>query len=377
MSSASSRIHLPALASVLGLCSLLSPQACADNSLNAFPRGVADSELKLGYVTSFRHTVMCLDLKSGKFVWESAVDGVPFAIVDDRVVILTQDSKLPNVGFVMGLDLRVGNVAWKSQPFRLPEWVAIAPAAEHYFGTMARVRDGGLYVKWRALAWKHGVRNPIKEASGVVRIDLKSFEMELFGADKMPPASIPDGVSKQLEKLAARKIQTPTGRESVVSTAGKFAVAVDIDNDSVKLKRWDLKTDKPLPPIVLANGGPSMASLFPAAGLVLVRPLPPATGLPRSNLFQVFSLETGKRVALLRVEPTAMEAAIRGSQLYYVCYGPMEPGGVHNPNRNPRLSPVRQLRVVDLKTKQQIWSQALENLPWDYYSASGECDCGQ
>jgi hypothetical protein len=347
-------------------------QARGQESVAALPRGVAAPDLKLCYVTSFRHTIEAVNLKSGKFVWEAAVDGVPLAVADNCVLVLASNPKKANVGTVNAVDLQLGRQSWRSDPFTLPDWVAVAPAPDRYFGTVARFKDGDLWLKWRALAWKPGAKDPFKTAGGVVRVDLKSHKVELLGADKMPPPALPPGVSKALAKQAARTIETPAGPETVVATVGNLAVALDVEKGSVTLKRWDLKTEKALAPVVLAKGGPFLATPYPSAGAVLLRPVPPAKGLLKATVFQVFSLETGKRLASFRVEATALEAAIRGSQLYYVFLGPYDAGMPNSP-QNP-LPWVRQLRVLDVQTGQKLWTQALETLPWNPFS-SGHCCC--
>jgi hypothetical protein len=338
------------------------PQARGDEPVAALPRGVADPELKVGAVSSFRHTVSGLDLHTGKSVWETAVDGVPLAFVDRLVLVLAPDGRKPNTATVIAVDPATGRLIWRSDPMILPEWAVVAPADNHYFGHLVRIKEGNLWLKWLALSRKAGGNKPDHTAAGVARLDLKSHKVEMLDADQMPPPELPAGVSKALAKLAARPAETPAGPETRVVTAGDLAVALDVEKGSVTLRRWDLKTEKALDPVVLAQGGRFHATPFPASGAVLIRPA--GKDAPGAAVWQVFSLETGKRIARLAAERDALQPTILGSRLYYAFLGKLDIG---NP-RAPNLPVVRQLRAVDLQTAGKLWTCPLENLPWDPFS---------
>jgi hypothetical protein len=155
------------------------------------------------------------------------------------------------------------------------------------------------------------------------------------------------------------------------STAGKFAVAVDVAKGSVILKRWDLKTEKALAPVTLARGGPFLATPFAAERAVLVRPDFQQKRPARSQVFQVFSLETGKRIARFAVEADTLEATVLGGRVFYVYLGPLsglDPRSEYTPR-------VRQLKAVDLKGGRVLWSHLLDKLPWNPYASGCHCCC--
>jgi hypothetical protein len=336
-------------------------RAHGEGLVAALPRGVADPDLKVGAITSFKHTVYGVDLKSGKTVWETALDGVPVAFADRYVLVLGAVANKPNTGIVTAVEPLTGRVIWRSEPITLPDWASIAPADDHYFGHLARFKDGNLWVKWLAMARKPGGQKAINTASGVARLDLKSHKVEMLDADKMPPPDHPAQVSEKLTKLAERPVETPAGPETRVTTVGNLVVALDVDKDAITLQRWNLKTEKALDPVVLAKGRRFRATPFPEAGAVLIRPVPSGKEVLRAPVWQVFSLETGKRIAQFTVESDTMQPTILGPCLYYAFMGKADLGNPEVPN----LPMVRQLRAVDLKTGTKLWNRLLEDLPWD------------
>ncbi len=334
----------------------------------ALPRGVADPELKVGYVASFNHTVVGLDLGSGKTVWESRVEGVPLVVIENRVLVLTADPRKPNAGIIITTDPATGRLIWRSEPILLPEWATVAPAPDHYFGHLVRLKDGALWLKWLALARQPGKKDPNHTASGTVRLDLQTHKVEMLGADKMPPPDLPAGVSKELAKLAERRVETPVGAESRVAVVGDLVVAVDAGKGPVVLRRWDRKTEKVLDPVVLVEGGPYRVTPFPESGVVLVRPAANGREARQAPIWGVFSLESGKRVARLAVDRNTAEPRILATRLFYAFEGPLDTG-------NPRFTTVPvvwQLRAIDLRAGETAFVRPLEPLPWSLEGGSGD-----
>jgi hypothetical protein len=336
-------------------------QSRGDEPVASLPRGVADPELKAGYVATSTLGIEGLSLENGKSLFKTASWCLALAYVDGQVLALTPDPRKPNVATVNAIDVATGRLRWRSEPIAFPDWAAVAPAPEHGFGAVARLRGGDLWVKWRARAWKPGAgKAGLKVEDGAARVDLKTHKAEQLAADKMPPPAVPAGLSKELAQKATRLVVTPGGAEKVVCAVGGLAVAVDEDKDGVVLRRWDAKTEKALEPVVLARGGPYVVKPFPAAGAVLVQPVPKAGGAPQPAVWQVFSLETGRLLLRFPVEATAIpaEATILGPRIYYVYLEPPVKGPLSG---DPWA---RQLKAVDLRTGALVWSNHLDPT-WD------------
>jgi outer membrane protein assembly factor BamB len=332
--------------------------ARAGEPVAALPRGVATSDLQSGYLTSYRHTVFALNLQTGKSTWESAIEGVPVAFEDRRVLVLVADPNKTNSAAVISIDTATGRIIWRSDPITLPEWAAVAPKDDHYFGHLVRVKDGKLWLKWLALARKPGAKVPANKGSGAAAIDLSTHKVEMLGADRMPAPELPAGVTKKLEKLAARPVETPAGPEQRVAVVGNLVVAADTEKGAVVLRRWNLKTEAALDPVTLVAGGPFVVTPFPDAGVVLVRP---ADGKANAPVWRLFSLETGKQILKLTVEKDTVQPTVLGPNLYYAFLGPYDFGQ----KTNVPTPTVRQLRAIDLKTGKKVWTVPLETLPWD------------
>ncbi len=349
--------HRPGLMLLLVAAALLpAVKVRGGDSGTVLPRGVASPDLKTGYVANSTGGIDAIDLENGKRVSEVASLGLAVAFVDGHPLVLEPNAKSPNVLTINALDPETGKMIWRSNAITLPDGFAAVAAPGQSFGAAARVIDGELWVKWRARAWKPGAKGGVKTEEGAIRVDLKSQKAELLAADKIPPIPVPAGLSKELAKAAETKIDTPAGPEKVVCTVGKVVAAVDVAKDSVTLKRWDIKTENALDPVVLAKGGSFLVTLFLAAGAVLIRPTPPAKGATQATVWEVFSLETGKLQARFPMAPTVVpqEATILGSRLYFVHLEPPPKGPLSG---DPWA---RQLAAVDLKTVRLLWSAHLD-----------------
>jgi hypothetical protein len=339
------------------------PTRAADDTLLFYPLpgGVADAKGEVGYVIDRGVAFHAINLSNGREIWAAAPASLPLALAGDRVITVAVDPKNGNQFRLFAYSTTMGKQIWRSEPVAFPEWVAVTPDAKHWFGMFARVKDGEVWVKWRALAWKAPVAMPraekdaIKKAEGAIRVNLKTGATEMLAADKMPPPPPPAiAVSKDLEKLAARPIPGALGEKTVME-AGNFAVAIDVEKKDkgqvVVLQRWDLKTDKAQPPMELASGRRFHVTPVPAAGVVLVRPAVGPNEAFRPGFWQVFSLEKGKETAHFPVEPLIMEdATIVGQRAYYTMGGPLT-GDAHG--KGPVR--VRMLKAVDLKPVRVAW----------------------
>jgi hypothetical protein len=349
---------------------LLTATAAAEEARPAvqfIPSGVADADGKKGFVANASGGVDALDLESGKPLWTYKDGGKPLAVVGNRVLVQARDKDKGNVLRVVFLDVAEGTKVKESDPIELPSWAVIEEGrgAGHSFHSSARL-DGDLLVSWQATQFYWGGVPPSpevlkatnKNAAGVARVNVESGKVEMLDADKAPPPPAGVKVSKELEKAAARPYGFGDSAQVKVATAGNLAVAADVEppagaKQKVVLKQWDLATEKPLDPIVLAEGAAYQAVGVPSAGVVLVR----RTGLPEKApeedaAWTVYSLETGKKTAMFLSEANTAEITVVGPRAYYVVKEPAKTpfGGVLG----------RTLKAVDLKSAKRLWERPLE-----------------
>ena len=89
-----------------------------------FPRGVADSAGRVGYVASADGQIGAIDLASGKLLWVTDVASRPLVITGDRLVAQSYVEGKPNALRIVALDVtRNGAPILTSDPVLFPEWV--------------------------------------------------------------------------------------------------------------------------------------------------------------------------------------------------------------------------------------------------------------
>jgi hypothetical protein len=146
-----------------------------------------------------------------------------------------------------------------------------------------------------------------------------------------------------------------------VAVVGDNAVAVDLEaatnnKQKVVLKRWELKTEKPLDRVVLTEGAMVyQVHTLPPVGVALVRDATPPPGLPsETNVWTVYDLATGKETAHFIAESRGEDLTVIGPRAYYVVKDALKGPAVER-----ALS--QTLKAVDLKTGKRLWEQRLED----------------
>lgn len=321
------------------------------------PDGVADAAGKLGFVAGSEGSIDALDLATGKVRWSNKLAQKPVALEGGRVLCLaTKGNKLEVVAF----DAADGKKVFTSEALAFPEWVGIrlgpvSSDAGRSFQSVVKVANGELYLRWRAAAWYWGGARPSpeieaaarKNAEGVFQVNLTTGKVATVPVDRWPGDV---KVSAEIAKVATR----PVGdlfAEKRVRVVGEQAVAVELEQNKVVLRRWNLADAKPLDPVTLAEGEAFRIDFAQEAGKVLVHQT-----APEGKEWTVFDLTTGKQVAKLPFTPTTREATVIGARAFFV---------VNPPSKGPRPGPfsfatLRALQAVDLATGKTLWEHALE-----------------
>jgi len=359
-----------ALAAVVGPAARGAPAKEEPISVQAIPGGVTDAAGAKGFVVNAERGIDAIDLESGKTLWTYKDGGQPLAVVGDRLLVKVIDAKKSNAARMLALDLAEGKNVWQSDPLVFPDWVTPGPTGQwsgRSFAAQPVIEKGELWLRWKAHAFYAGGAAPTpeilkasqKDVAGAARVNLESGKVEMLSADKAPPA--PEvKVSDEVRKAAGRQVFNGSEMELTVTTAGDYAVAVDVEphgaTDRVVLKRWDLKTARALDPAMLAEGVGFLTSM--AAGAVLVRSAPAAKSGEDAPPWTVtvYSLETAKEKAKFTAEDGTTEATIIGPRAYYVVQTPLKGGlNVVGDTTQPRT-----LKAVDLKSGKFLWQHPLE-----------------
>ena len=278
---------------------------------------MTDEDGAKGFVANDKGGVTALDLATGEVLWQSKTAGRPVSVLGGWVWVQARDKDKANVLHIIGLALDDGRARVETDPIVLPDWASAEPGqgAGRSFSSHAWTlkKDCLLMIAWQADTFYWGGVPPSperlkaaqKHADGVAQVNLCSNQVEMLETAKAPPPPGPK-VSDALRKAASRNY----GDDGItVAVAGDYAAAVDLEaagdnKQKVVLKRWDLATEKPLDPVVLAEGAVYQTVTLPSAGVTLVRDATPPPVRRRTNT-------SGRST---RWRPVSRRPALRRSQ---------------------------------------------------------------
>jgi hypothetical protein len=191
-------------------------------------------------------------------------------------------------------------------------------------------------------------------AEGVFRINLETGKVNKSFEDKASAVKLP----KELEGVVSRQyctsrqysIEMDFSTSPLVVGDTVSALSVEKQGDGkqkMSLKRWDRKTCQPLQTVEMLSGK-DLWSMVPLDGAhVLVK---------QEDAFQVFSLQTGKRITGLPLQPAP--TAVVGGQVFQLVetnsgYWGSGPSG-------PLHEWARTLQARNLETGKLVWERPAE-----------------
>jgi hypothetical protein len=338
-------------------------------SIRRIPCGVADASGTRGFVATLTNGVEALDLETGEVLWAYKPGGDPLAVVGGRVLLRRREPGKPNAFRLVALDAESGKKTAESEPVVLAEWVTCPDpwegVVDSFFQTRPLLDKGDLYLTWEARK-AHAVPNSPEgevitdgHAQGVLRFHPADGTIDRVDPDQAPAPPKP---SPALIDAAERHDWNGyDGR--MVATAGRFAVAVDLDFDGDRdglkavLRRWDLAAEKEREPIVLARIKSGWLEVVRDVwgGVAFVELVPPGKGTDEADEWTVYSLETGEAVARL---PAGRGApwTVLGRRVYHFQFELSR----HAPFGNGRSA---DLKASDLKTGKLLWEHSLGDDP--------------
>jgi outer membrane protein assembly factor BamB len=336
----------------------------ANSGLSVVPTsadgGLADAEGKRAFVPGAKGGIDALDLETGKVLWNSREAERPLAVVDAKLLAYRPVKDKPNAVVVVTLDVGdKGKALRESDPVVFPDWANVGLAHGRSFTTSARVEGDALWLRWQARAWYVRGADPTeedekaarKDADGAARVDLRTGQVEMLDADRMPPEPGPK-LSAELIKAAARPVYDSFGTRNLVRTVGNLAVVIDRRKGELILSRWELGTGKPLDAVTLVDA-PAFLWHFAPGGRILVHPYSLKDPLPvQYDVWRVFDLSTGKQFGEFANDHGTEITTALGPRAYYVTVAP--------PRKPDDESRPRTLKAVDLKTGKVVWQHPIE-----------------
>jgi hypothetical protein len=279
-----------------------------------FPGGVADPDLRAGYVGDTTG-IVSVALSHGQQLWRTTRVDRPLISDGVRVAAASLGGEGANTLVVVVLDARQGgDPKVVSDPVVLPAWAAPVMPGGEGFRVSARVDGDSLRLDWVARAAYQGgapppayvERETSRSAAGAVRVDLAS------GAISPLPA----------EEAASDAPRPPLGRDDLAdpwqagSVMARLEWEVDGRGQVLILEIGGAAEDEPVKSVELARGEGLVADITPNGLHVLVH----AEAQPgdAQGDWLVFSARTGERVATLEHDNGAHSPAILQEHAFYL-----------------------------------------------------------
>lgn len=372
------RVHAAALALSFGAVCLLGqvgssaaaggastpPAKQAPSPAAAFalrPGVIVDPERGEAYLMSPQRGIDAVELSSGRLLWSTPRASVPLALGDGRLVAEAEPSEASGVLPIAMLDAGAAGKPLLETTLALPDGVSATidetPGAT--FTVDASLQRDALEVAWRfSQRVVRGVAGaepvPERRVAGAARIDLKTGLAQPMPASEAATEQHSTPLPGALARLvAANGLPGPPQR------VGAFFIATGSSGQGrerhATIRRWDAASGDELDEIRLEAGfDPGNPS---ADGrLLLARKAIGSDASGRqSYLWSIHSLETGDRVAQIRMPTASAPFAIVRSTLLYES----RPHGHRSDGR--WIDEPLELRAIDLATRAEVWKRPVRD----------------
>jgi hypothetical protein len=316
------------------------------------PLGVASPDGQTGFVRNRTGGIDAIDLSNGALLWSSAEAVRPF-LCDRRLLAQApaQDGEAP-IRLVLLDPTQKGKLAWRSEPFALPEGWPTADGEGAAFGGRALVQDGKTQFEWRSQHWYVGGPKP---PPGMVLRGSKTGRA-LVNLDTGKITALPDGQEKPPPALAAVKsaqYHDGVDQRTEPFRRGSRLMALEArDGFALVRTAWRLADGKLDDERVLLPGGAGQffPYLLPGSRYLAVLVQNPREG------WWVFDLETGQALAReLPLGNAVSDLTVAGGRLFYLEQGQLEMNQMETP---------RTLHCVALPTGRQLWQRPVAGVPF-------------
>jgi hypothetical protein len=301
------------------------------------PAGVAGPDKRAGYVSDTSGSIQALGLAEGELIWRSQFAARPLIVKGNRLAALrraTPDRE--NALQVVVLDRNdQGKLLIESDAIIFPDWVSATVLTNESFSYSVRVQGDDLLLEWEAQGrYRGGAPPPAfiqaqanKAATGIVRVDLKTGKVRMVSAKSRSEIELP--ASLRESTLFSYQIGVSDTWETepwVVDEEMAAAITGEIaeEQQALQLQRWNPVTGKAQKPVALVKGLALVSYVTPdGCHLFIHSEMPPDESSPEAKApWWLFSVSTGKQLAVLEYEQGAREACVLDSHLYYIVDDP-------------------------------------------------------
>ncbi|HEY7156936.1 MAG TPA: hypothetical protein VH575_23410 [Gemmataceae bacterium] len=321
------------------------------------PSGIADADGHVGYFASANDSIEAIDLASGKVLWQTHEAQRPLLV--DGEHLLAQAGVKRNRLRILRLDRTNGECDLESDSVVFPAWVVTGEAHGHSFSAHWRLGKHQLILDWEASAWHVGKPTPQEEeaarkhASGVFAVDLRTGQIEVRPVEKTdapPPPALPEHLENK-----------PLRWQGQVGPHRKVLVLEERNGQQhFVLHSWDPQKEKEQEAQELLRGKRLVVRVTLDERVLWLREAGSSADegnslMPRKepSWWQLFSVETGKRLGRVRDEAGMNTFVVLGKRVFYLVPGPMH-GSLDRPNIQPRI-----LKAIDLSSGKKLWERPI------------------
>jgi hypothetical protein len=320
------------------------------------PSGIADLAGRTGFFASATGGIECLDLASGKVLWQTHEAQRP--LLRDGDHLLAQAGTKRNRLRILRLDVkRNGECDFESDPLVFPAWVVTGEAHGHSFVANWHLAKHQLVLDWEASAWYGGKTKPTpeeelaarKQASGIAHIDLRTGQIEILPAQRKQ-TPLPPTLPEHLEKKALRW-QGSLGQFSKV-----LALEEENGHQRLVLHTWDRQNQTELQPKELLRGSRLQVRTTLDEHVLFLRESSPTPDehdslMPRKKTiyWHLYSVQTGEALGRIPDEAGMHAIVVLGKRVFYLAPGTIR-GPLDQPNEQPQT-----LKAMDLSTGKKLW----------------------
>jgi hypothetical protein len=299
------------------------------------PAGVAGPDKRAGYVADAGGGIEALDLLSGEPIWRSEVTARPLIVKENRLAALRAVAGKANALQVVVLDTEEeGKLLLESEPILFPDWASVELVASESFSyRTGGIKGNDLLLEWEAHGSYRGGASPsahiqaqaTKEANGVARIDLKTGKVKMLNAESRGEIEMPPALQQSIMFSYQMGASDTWETEPWVVDGMIAAITGEIyeEQQALQLQRWNPATAKVEKTVELVKGLALVSYVTPDGCYIFIHSeMPTESSSSAQTPWWLFSVVTGKQLAVLSYEQGTREACVLDSHVYYIVENP-------------------------------------------------------
>lgn len=285
------------------------------------PNGIVESQADVAYVVGKDGRIFCLSLDTGEVLASTDFASKPLAVFKGILIGWSYPPDQPNqIRFFSATRQGSKLLPQWEQVLQLPGWVELRSPEPDDFILSAEVRKGRVTIMWEAHArYRGGAPPPVEVAEGAVHNEHHTLEFDLksgsmIGKERVEPAPRPERIVPKVKpntQIVPYRKGTSWDTQTLRAGAVNASLIKTADKPGIiLLHKADSGAEAE---IRLTDSTEAVAAVTLDGRLILIHE-PGKTG----PSWQVFSIETGTRVAILGFDPGAEGISVINDRILYV-----------------------------------------------------------